>query len=90
MKKIILPVSAALLVLCSFTYSVMQSWSIDSAHSRLGFKVKHMGISDANGAFDKVTCSVNTVNDVDFNGATFEMSIDANSINTGLDARDNH
>lgn len=90
MKKIILPVSAALLVLCSFTYSVMQSWSIDSAHSRLGFKVKHMGISDANGAFDKVTCSVNTANDVDFNGATFEMTIDANSINTGLDARDNH
>jgi polyisoprenoid-binding protein YceI len=49
-----------------------------------------MGISDANGAFDKVTCTVTTANDKDFNNATFDLVADASSINTGLEARDNH
>lgn len=90
MKRFILPITVFTVLLSSFIYSVVHNWSIDSAHSRLGFKVKHMGISDANGSFEKVSCSVNTMNDNDFNGAIFEMTIDANSINTGLEARDNH
>jgi len=49
-----------------------------------------MGISDANGAFDKVTCNVNTANDKDFTDATFDLVAETNSINTGLEARDNH
>lgn len=90
MKKTILPLSMLVILLSSFTYVLVQSWTIDAAHSRLGFKVKHMGISDANGSFDKVSSTVTTVNDADFNGATFELTAEANSINTGLEARDNH
>jgi len=74
----------------SFTMITNANWGLDAAHSRLGFKVLHMGISDANGAFDKVTCNVTTANESDFIDATFDLVADANSINTGLEARDNH
>lgn len=74
----------------SFVLTNVGQWSIDPVHSRLGFSVNHMGISNANGAFDKVECTVNTVNETDFVGASFDLMADANSINTGVEARDNH
>jgi len=90
MKKSIFAILFVSLLSFSFSLMLSTSWVLDSAHSRLGFKVLHMGISDANGAFDKVTCSVTTANDQDFVDATFDLTADASSINTGLSARDNH
>jgi polyisoprenoid-binding protein YceI len=88
MKKIIL-ISTAFI---AFSFALINEgiWNLDTAHSRLAFTAVHMGISDANGAFDKVTCTVTTANDKDFNNATFDLVADASSINTGLEARDNH
>jgi len=74
----------------SFLWVHQGTWKMDSAHSRLGFKATHLGISDANGAFEKVTCTVTTTNDKDFSGAMFDLTAETNSINTGLEARDNH
>jgi len=88
MKKLILIVTA--FITFSFALINQGTWNLDTAHSRLGFTAVHMGISDANGAFDKVTCTVTTANDKDFNNATFDLVADASSINTGLEARDNH
>ena len=81
-----------LIALVAFSFKMISSssWGIDSAHSRLGFKVVHMGISNANGSFDKVSCNVTTTNDKDFTDATFDLVADANTVNTGLEARDNH
>ncbi|MFM2038049.1 MAG: hypothetical protein RL432_988 [Bacteroidota bacterium] len=88
MKKLILIVTA--FITFSFALINQGTWNLDTAHSRLGFTAVHMGISDANGAFDKVTCTVTTANDQDFSNATFDLVADASSINTGLEARDNH
>ena len=88
MKKFILIVTA--FIAFSFALINQGTWNLDTAHSRLGFTAVHMGISDANGAFDKVTCTVTTANDQDFSNATFDLVADASSINTGLEARDNH
>ena len=88
MKKLILIVTA--FITFSFALINQGTWNLDAAHSRLGFTAVHMGISDANGAFDKVTCTVTTANDQDFSNATFDLVADASSINTGLEARDNH
>lgn len=90
MKNSIYLVLFTAIIAYSFNAISTASWGIDAAHSRLGFKVTHMGISDANGAFDKVTCNVTTANDKDFADATFDLVAEANSINTGLEARDNH
>lgn len=90
MKNSIYLVLFTAIIAYSFNAISTASWGIDAAHSRLGFKVTHMGISDANGAFDKVSCNVTTANDNDFADATFDLVAEANSINTGLEARDNH
>ena len=86
MKNSIYLVLFTAVIAYSFNGISTASWGIDSAHSRLGFKVTHMGISDANGAFDKVSCNVTTANDQDFSDATFDLVAEANSINTGLES----
>lgn len=88
MKKLLVTLSAAF-ALFSFVVLEGGSWSLDGAHSRLGFTVKHMGISETNGQFDKFTVKITTPN-ADFSGATIELSAEAKSINTYLEMRDNH
>ena len=61
----------------------MKKMTIDSAHSEVGFKVKHLMISTVKGNFSS------------FNGEVQEdgsvtVSINADSINTGNADRDNH
>lgn len=73
----------------SFLFLSLSEWTIDSAHSRMGFTVRHMGISDANGSFDKVDFKISAPND-DFTDATLDLNVETASINTGLEARDNH
>jgi len=88
MKKLCL--FAVSLLTLSFVVVTQGSWTLDTAHYRLGFTAVHMGISDANGCFEKVECTVTTTNDKDFSDATFELVADASSINTGHKGRDNH
>ena len=88
MKKVIFKVSAAFILL-SFAMLEESTWSTDAAHSRLGFTINHMGISDINGEFKKFDVKVNQ-HGVDFTDAIIEMSAEVNSINTGIDMRDDH
>ncbi len=65
------------------------SWSIDSAHSAVQFAVRHMMISTVRGQFDRFSGTV------DFDEANpaatiVDVEIDASSINTRQDDRDNH
>ena len=64
-------------------------YSIDTAHSEVSFKVKHMGISTVTGKFEKFggTFSVDPKN-VKATKGTAE--IDVNSINTSNAKRDGH
>lgn len=75
--------------LFSFVASQAGLWSVDGAHSRLGFTILHNGITNVHGNFTKFTMEVTTPNE-DFNGATIVLNADAASVNTGIDARDNH
>ena len=61
----------------------MKKLTIDSAHSEVGFKVKHLMISTVKGNFTTFGGSVNE------DGTVF-VSINTNSINTGNVDRDNH
>ena len=64
-------------------------WNVDTAHSEIGFKVKHMMISTVSGHFDDFTASVETEAE-DFNNAQFNFSANVSSINTKNSDRDNH
>ncbi|NVK64103.1 MAG: YceI family protein [Flavobacteriales bacterium] len=65
------------------------NWNIDTTHTQIGFKVKHMMISNVNGSFGKFESTAKTNGD-DFHNAEFEFSADIDSISTGVEDRDAH
>ena len=74
-----------------YSFAVLDSsdWSNDAAHSRLGFSIQHMGITDVNGEFKKFDVKINAPGG-DFSLATIEMTAESSSIYTGIEMRDNH
>src|SRR5699024_1647448 len=65
------------------------NWNVDTVHSEVGFSVKHMMISKAKGTFDQFD-GVIEANPEDLTDAKIEITIDASSINTRNEDRDNH
>jgi polyisoprenoid-binding protein YceI len=86
MKKLVL-LSATVLTLLAFT--TVSNWKVDNAHSKLGFAITHLGISEVTGLFKNFDVKVTTSKD-DFSDAVFEMSADVASIDTEVEMRDNH
>ena len=64
-------------------------WSIDQAHSEIGFKVRHLMIAHVKGSFKTFDASVYTTGK-DFKTAEVDLWIDASSITTGDEKRDEH
>ena len=65
------------------------NWALDTAHSELHFKVKHMMISTVTGSFTKFEGTVTTEGD-DFGTAKISFGADIDSVNTGNEQRDGH
>jgi polyisoprenoid-binding protein YceI len=64
-------------------------WVLDPAHSELGFKVRHMMISNVKGEFRKFNADVTTVND-DPSTAIVHAEVESDSIFTNDESRDKH
>lgn len=64
-------------------------WTLDLTHSEIGFKVKHMMITNVSGSFGTFSVDVQTQND-DFSTARIKFTADLNSISTSNPDRDNH
>jgi len=64
-------------------------WALEPTHSELGFKIKHLMISNVSGNFNKFDVLVESKGD-DFENATVSAIIDAASINTNNVQRDEH
>lgn len=65
------------------------TWNLDGMHSEIGFKVKHMMITNVSGNFGRFNAGVETQGD-DFTTAKFDFSAEIDSINTGVADRDGH
>jgi polyisoprenoid-binding protein YceI len=65
------------------------TWTIDKAHSKIGFNVVHMVVAEVEGKFKDFDASVVTTSE-DFNGADIEFSAKVASIDTDNERRDNH
>lgn len=65
------------------------NWSLDSAHSEIAFKVKHMMISTVTGHFEDFEATAKTDGD-DFKNAEFTFTAKTASINTKNKDRDAH
>ena len=87
MKKIVIILSA-FFVLTAFTNGFV-TWQNDDPHSQLGFTVTHLGIADVSGTFNDIDVTVKT-SKPDFSDASFELTAKTASIDTRVDARNNH
>lgn len=67
----------------------MSKFVIDSTHSEIGFKVKHMMFTNVSGKIQVYSASVEAEND-DFSNAKISFEGDASSISTGNADRDAH
>ena len=64
------------------------SWVIDSAHSTVGFWVRHLGVTKVRGRFTDVAGAIHIAEDRRSSSAT--VTIDASSIDTHEPQRDDH
>jgi len=64
-------------------------WTSDSAHSSLGFTIKHLTISEVEGRFTDFTVKVTTVG-ADYKEVNVVLTAKVASINTNSSARDKH
>ena len=67
----------------------VSTWNIDPAHTRVGFSVKHLVISDVKGEFLK-TAGKASLDDKDLSRSSVEATIAASSVDTREPKRDTH
>lgn len=67
----------------------MATWKIDTAHSEVKFKVKHLVVSTVTGGFDKFSATVES-SKPDFSDAVITFEADVDSISTKNEGRDGH
>ena len=88
MNKLVRILSAALLCMLP-TLAFASTWNIDPDHSSIGFKVRHLMVSNVKGVFGKVSGVVH-IDDKDIARSTVSATIDTASIDTGVAKRDAH
>jgi polyisoprenoid-binding protein YceI len=64
-------------------------WDLDPAHSEIGFKVKHLMITNVKGLFKEFNTSVETTGE-DFSSAKINFKMNPSSVDTGDVNRDGH
>jgi polyisoprenoid-binding protein YceI len=64
-------------------------WALDPTHSILGFKIKHLMISNVSGSFKNFQAEVET-SETDFRTAQINLSAEMESITTNNEQRDAH
>jgi len=84
----LLALCSALALLVVSAAAQVQTWKIDPNHTAAQFSVRHMGISTVRGAFTKVSGTVE-FDPANPAKASIEVSIDAASVDTRVEMRDN-
>lgn len=65
------------------------TWNLDPAHSEIGFKAKHLMITNVSGTFGVFDVQTETIGE-DFTTANIRFSADTATIHTGNEQRDAH
>ena len=88
MRQLLTSIST-IIALALPAFAGASTWTIDPDHSNVGFKVRHLMVSNVKGSFDKHTGTVE-INDKDITKSKVEVSIETGSINTNVQKRDEH
>lgn len=88
MKRILALISLTIaLILPGVTLA--STWNIDPDHSTIGFKIRHLMVSNVNGHFSSYSGTID-INDADITKSKISVSIDAATIDTNVRKRDEH
>jgi polyisoprenoid-binding protein YceI len=89
-KPVLLVVAAAASVLAlSSPAQAAETWKIDPVHTEVMFAVSHLGISTQYGRFNDISGTI-TLDGEDPANSSIEIEIEAASIDTGTEKRDEH
>ena len=89
MKSFIRALAIALVVAPALAFGQTSTWTIDPDHSNVGFKVRHLMVSNVQGSFDKHSGTVE-IDDKDITKSNVTVTIETASINTRVQKRDEH
>jgi len=67
----------------------LATYRMDPAHSSVGFMARHFTVSKVRGTFDKFAGNF-LVDEKDFTRSQFDVTLEAASVNTRVENRDNH
>ena len=89
MKRIFASITAVLFALTLPALAAAATWTIDRDHSSVGFKIRHLMVSNVKGSFEKFTGTVD-LDEKDITKSKVDVSIETASINTNVELRDAH
>jgi len=87
MKKNFAAITAVIFALALPVLASASTWNIDPDHSNIGFKIRHLMVSNVKGNFNKYTGTVE-LDEKDITRSKVAVSIDTASINTNVQKRD--
>ena len=88
MRKIII-LGLAVLTLAGYKEARAADWTLDTAHSRVGFSVPHLGISKVNGQFKDYSAEL-SADPASGKVTALKATVKIASVDTTVEARDNH
>ncbi len=83
----------AVTLVSTLSWAKAEAWVLDAQHSKVGFSISHLIISSVEGSFRSVEGTINydPKNPVkDIKNFSVDVTIDAKSIDTGNQKRDDH
>jgi polyisoprenoid-binding protein YceI len=83
------PAVLALALIAVAAQAHADDFTVDDAHSSVGFKIQHLGLSWIQGRFNEVAGNF-TINKDDASKSLFSLTLKAESIDTNNKNRDNH
>lgn len=86
MKRLI---AAIPLLFAGIAHADSVEWKLDSSHMTVGFSVPHLVISSVDGRFKEATAKIN-LDEADLTKSNVSIEINAGSIDTGDQKRDDH
>jgi len=78
----------AMLLLATGVFA-QTTYKVDKNHSKLGFAITHLMLSEVEGQFNSFDATITSSKD-DFSDATFELTADVNTVYTNNERRDGH
>jgi polyisoprenoid-binding protein YceI len=79
--------TASLALAAPLAFAQTSTWTIDPAHSEVDFTVRHMSVSNVHGRIGIKEGKI-LFNDADATKSTVEVTIDLNTVDTGVTGRD--